>query len=113
MLTKAKGHTGSIPGPERSHVLQLLKPALPEPALCNKRGHHNEKPKHHSRVALPFRTRESLCAATKTQYSQKYSQKIKSLGDFPGGSSGQDPMLPVQGGQVQSLARELDPMCSN
>ena len=28
------------------HMPQLLKPELPEPVLCNKRSHHNERPKH-------------------------------------------------------------------
>ena len=31
-----------------AHVLQLLKPMLLEPVLCNKRNHHNEKPAHHN-----------------------------------------------------------------
>ena len=34
-----------------AHVLQLLKPARLEPALRNKRGHHNEKPALQRRVA--------------------------------------------------------------
>ena len=67
------GDTGSIPGPERSHmrratkpvyhnywayaleptthsywarVLQLLEPGSLEPVLRNKRSHHDEKPEH-------------------------------------------------------------------
>ena len=64
------GDTGSIPGPERSHMpvrhnywacalepmshngwahmLQLLKSVCLETVLCNKRSHRNEKPVHHN-----------------------------------------------------------------
>ena len=53
-------------------VLQLLKPTLLELVLHNKRGHHNEKPAHHHKDWPPLATtRESPCAAMKTQCSQK------------------------------------------
>ena len=50
------GDMGSIPGPGRFHMMWsnyaheplLLEPVCPEPAFCNKRSHHNEKPAHHS-----------------------------------------------------------------
>ena len=34
-------------------------------------------------------------------------------GGFPWWSTGSDSMLPMQGAQVQSLVRELDPMFGN
>ena len=41
--------------------------------LCNKRSHHNEKPKHcNEEEPLLAATRESSHTATKTQCSQKY-----------------------------------------
>ena len=50
---------------------QLLKPACLEPVLCNKRSHHNEKPRHRNEEQPPLATtRESLCAATKTQQAK-------------------------------------------
>ena len=55
-----------------AHVPQLLKPTHLEPMLCNKRSHRNEKPVHRKEEKLPLAaTRESPCAATKTQCSQK------------------------------------------
>ena len=55
-----------------AHAPQLLKPAGLEPVLHNKRSHHSEKPVHHNEEEPPLATtRESLCAATKTQRSQK------------------------------------------
>ena len=55
-----------------AHVPQLLKPTRLEPVLCNKRGHHNEKPAHRNEEQPPLAaTRESPWAATKTQRSQK------------------------------------------
>ena len=32
-----------------ARVLQLQKPTCPEPVLCNKRSHRNEKPAHHNK----------------------------------------------------------------
>ena len=71
------GDTGSSPGPGRSHMPrsnkahapQLPKPARLEPVLRN-RSHRNEKPVHRNRVAPLAATRESPCAAVKTQCSQ-------------------------------------------
>ena len=55
-----------------AHVPQLLKTAHLEPVLRNKRSHFNEKPAHHNEEQPPLAaTRESPCAATKTQCSQK------------------------------------------
>ena len=55
-----------------AHVPQLLKSARLEPVLCNKRSHHNEKNTHHNEEQPPLAaTRESPCAETKTQCSQK------------------------------------------
>ena len=55
-----------------AHAPQLLKPARLEPVLRNKRGHRNEKPAHRNKEQpLLAATRESPCAATKTQCSQK------------------------------------------
>ena len=55
-----------------AHVLQALKPAHPEPVLCNKRSHSKEKPMHHNqRVGPALATRESPCATLKTQNSPK------------------------------------------
>ena len=86
------GDTGLSPAPGRSHMPrgswacapqllrlrsralepQLLKPACLEPVLHNKRSHHNEKPMHSNEEWPPHATiRESPCAATKTQRSQK------------------------------------------
>ena len=39
------------------------------------------------------------------------SKGIKTVRDFPGSSVAQTSELPVEGAQVQSLARELDPTC--
>ena len=56
---------------------QLLKPACLEPVLRNKRSHSSEKPAHHNEEQPPLAaTRESLHAATKTQRSQKWINKI-------------------------------------
>ena len=59
-------------------MLQLLKPALLEPVLHNKRSHCNEKPTHRNEELAPLAaTRESPCAATKIQHSQNiYMTKI-------------------------------------
>ena len=52
-------------------VPQLLKPTCLESMLHNKRSHCNEKPMHHNEeYPLLATTRESSCAATKTQCSQ-------------------------------------------
>ena len=54
-----------------AHVPQLLKPMHREPVLHNKRSHCNEKPTHRSEEWPPLAaTRESPCAAMKTQRSQ-------------------------------------------
>ena len=51
---------------------QLPEPTCVEPMLRNKRSHRNEKPAHRNEEQLPLAaTRESLCAGTKTQCSQK------------------------------------------
>ena len=43
-----------------------------EPMLCNKRNHHDEKLEHRNKEwPVLAAARESLCAATKTQRSQK------------------------------------------
>ena len=73
------GDTGSSPGLGRSHMLwsnearvpQLLKPMSLEPVLCNKRSYRNEKPAHRNKEPPFAATRESPCAAKKTQHSQK------------------------------------------
>ena len=86
------GDTSSSPGPGRSHVPrsnearapqllslrsrarepQLLKPVCLESVLRNKRSPCNEKPAHRKEELPPLATtRESPCAATKTQRSQK------------------------------------------
>ena len=63
----------------RAHVPQLLKPAQLEPMLCNKRSHH-EKPTHcNEEWPRLTATRESPCAATKTQCSQKLKNKINNF----------------------------------
>ena len=55
-----------------AYVPQLLKPACLEPLLRNKGSHHNEKPVHRKEEQPPLAaTKESPCAATKTQRSQK------------------------------------------
>ena len=54
-----------------AHVPQLLKPKLLEPVLRNKRSHRN-KTGHRNKEQPPLTAaRESPCAATKTQRSQK------------------------------------------
>ena len=86
------GDTGSIPGlgishmpwsnearaPQllslcsRAHEPQLLKLARLEPMLYNKRSHHNKKHRHRNEEQPQLTAaRESPCAATKTQRSQK------------------------------------------
>ena len=56
----------------RAHALQRLSLRALEPVLLSKRGHHNEKPtQHDTEKPPPATTRESLRAATKTQYNQK------------------------------------------
>ena len=55
-----------------AHALQLLKPTHLEPMLRNKRSHCNEKPAHRNEEQPPLATtRESPCAAMKSQHSQK------------------------------------------
>ena len=55
---------------------QLLKPALLDPMLPNKRSHRDEKPVHRKEESPPLAaTRESSHAATKTQHSQKKRKK--------------------------------------
>ena len=55
-----------------AHVPQLLKSMCLEPVLCNKRSHFSKKPAYHNEEYLWLATtRESRCAATKTQRSQK------------------------------------------
>ena len=55
-----------------ARVPQLLKPAHLKPMLRNKRSHRNEKPAvRNEEYPLLTATRESLCAAMKTQRSQK------------------------------------------
>ena len=93
------GDTGSIPSLGRSHMPrsssarapqllslcsracepQLLSPraatteaCVPRAVLHNERSHRNEKPPHCNEEWPPLTaTRESPCAATKTQHSQK------------------------------------------
>ena len=56
----------------RAREPQLLKPPCLQPVLHDKRSHRNEKPVHRNKEEPPLTaTRESLCAATKTQCSQK------------------------------------------
>ena len=44
----------------------------PEPVLCNRRGHRDEKPAHHNQgPALLAATRESMLAAMKTPAQPK------------------------------------------
>ena len=51
---------------------RLLKPKCVEPVLCNKRSQRNKTPAHRNEEQPPFpATRESPCAAVKTQHSQK------------------------------------------
>ena len=67
-------HARQLPKPTRSRarVLQLLKPTRLEPMLHNKRSYRNEKPVHHNEEKPPLTTtRESPCAAMKTQCRQK------------------------------------------
>ena len=46
--------------------------------LPNKRSYCNEKPRHHIKEESPLATtRESPCAATKTQHSKKKKKKKK------------------------------------
>ena len=62
----------------RAREPQLLKPAYLEPVLRNKRSHRHEKPAHRNEEQPPLTiTRESLCAATKTQHGQKKFKKKK------------------------------------
>ena len=59
-----------------AQVPQLLKHARLEPVLRNKRSHHNEKPVHHNEEQpLLAATRESPCAATKTQHGHTHTHK--------------------------------------
>ena len=61
-----------------AHKPQLLKLVRLEPVLHNKRSHCNEKPVHHNEEQPPLTTtRESPHAATKTQRSQEYINKLK------------------------------------
>ena len=92
------GDTGLTPGPGRSHMPrsnktcvpqllslssrarqpQLLKPTRLEPVLRNKRSHCNEKTAHHNEEQPQLTaTRESPCAATKTQCVQKKKKSKK------------------------------------
>ena len=49
-----------------------MKPVCLETVLCNKRSHHNEKPKHsNEEEPLLTATRDSSHTAMKTQYNQK------------------------------------------
>ena len=80
------GDTGPIPGPGKFHMLwgnqarvpqlmslcaELLEPTCLEP-VPDKRSHCNKKPVYHNEEwPLLTAARESLCAATKTQHSQK------------------------------------------
>ena len=50
---------------------QLLKHVCLEPVFHNKRSHFNEKPVARALQQMFTTSRESWCAATKTQYSQK------------------------------------------
>ena len=55
----------------RALTWQLLKPVCLEPVLHNKRSHFNVKPEACALQQMFTTSRESQCAATKTQYSQK------------------------------------------
>ena len=47
------GNTGLIPGPGGFPMLwgsQARGATNTEPMLCNRRNHHNEKPRHHSQM---------------------------------------------------------------
>ena len=60
------------PACSRACMLQLLKPVLPEPMLCSKRSHSNERPAHRDEEwPLLATTRESPSTETKTQHSHK------------------------------------------
>ena len=60
-----------------ARVPQLLKLVCLEPVLHNERSHRNEKPAHRNEEKPPLATtRKSPRAATETQYSQKYINKI-------------------------------------
>ena len=61
-----------------ARVLQLLKPVRLEPMLRNKRSCRSEKPAHHNQEwPLLTATRESQCAAMKTQCSKNKPNKQK------------------------------------
>ena len=72
------GYTGSIPCPGRfhmprgneAHVPQLLKPALLESVLHNKRSNHKATTATTEQPLL-ITTRETPGTATKTQHNQK------------------------------------------
>ena len=72
MLGGNYAHVPQIPEPTHHNS----EPACAlEPVLCSKRSHCNEKPMYHNEEEpLLTATRESLQAATKTQYSQKQIQ---------------------------------------
>ena len=58
--------------------LTHFEPVCPEPVLCNKRSHSNEKPVHHNKEWPPLSvTRESLNTATKTVCNQKQINYLK------------------------------------
>ena len=62
-----------------THAPQLLKPPCLEPVLRKERSHQNEEPSHRNEEQPPLAaTRESPCAATKTQCRPKKKKKKRS-----------------------------------
>ena len=66
---------------QQTRVPQLLRPSAatteahsPQSPFSAPRSHHSEKPMHHREQPMLAATRESPCAATKTQRSQKINK---------------------------------------
>ena len=90
------GNTDLIPAPGRFHMLwgneahelQLPKPRILEPVLCNKGSHHDEKPARRNREQPLAATRESLCSNKDPAQPKKNKMplQVSLVSDFMGGS---------------------------
>ena len=59
-------------------MLQLLRPTYLEPVLCNKIGHYNEEPVHHSEEETPLtETREKPKQSNEDPAQPKIKIKFK------------------------------------
>ena len=116
------GARGLIQGPGESQMPQQSSHATTtgtcvlEPVLCNRRSHSHEKPTHSSqKQPLVAATRQSSCAATKTQHSQNNNNnKFFKMGSmFQYWKMGEWNPLPMKlGYNLQStLLLKLRPWC--